>query len=150
MAFFDLVDPSTESLLGPGRVGFCIVAVPALGPAASASGVSPEAALRPRACRVQQLEDCLFVLKIPRGPRRDITRGTGPYRVTRFVPGRTITFERNQSSAAGAHGAGRLPRSDCRGVGPQPSHDIAVVLQERADNTSGSLRSPSTGDDSTM
>ena len=26
MAFFDPVDPSTESLLWPGRVGFCIVA----------------------------------------------------------------------------------------------------------------------------
>jgi len=26
MAFFDPVDPSTESLLWPGRVGFCIAA----------------------------------------------------------------------------------------------------------------------------
>ena len=30
MAFFDPVDPSTESLLWPGRVGFCIVAAPAM------------------------------------------------------------------------------------------------------------------------
>ena len=30
MAFFDPVDPSTESLLWPGRVGFCIVAAAAL------------------------------------------------------------------------------------------------------------------------
>ena len=30
MAFFDPVDPSTESLLWPGRVGFCIVAGAAL------------------------------------------------------------------------------------------------------------------------
>jgi hypothetical protein len=27
MAFIDPVDPSTESLLWPGRVGFCIVAI---------------------------------------------------------------------------------------------------------------------------
>ncbi|MGB0098433.1 MAG: hypothetical protein WBP81_38575 [Solirubrobacteraceae bacterium] len=33
MAFFDPVDPSTESLLWPGRVGFCIVA--AAGPGAA-------------------------------------------------------------------------------------------------------------------
>ena len=26
MAFFDPVDPSTESVVWPGRVGFCIVA----------------------------------------------------------------------------------------------------------------------------
>jgi hypothetical protein len=32
MAFFDPVDPSTESLLWPGRVGFCIVAAPAAPP----------------------------------------------------------------------------------------------------------------------
>jgi hypothetical protein len=30
MAFFDPVDPSTESLLWPGRVGFCIVAIGAV------------------------------------------------------------------------------------------------------------------------
>jgi hypothetical protein len=31
MAFFDPVDPSTESLLWPVRVGFCLVATPAMG-----------------------------------------------------------------------------------------------------------------------
>ena len=30
MVFFDPVDPSTESLVWPGRVGFCIVAEGAL------------------------------------------------------------------------------------------------------------------------
>ena len=36
MAFFDPVDPSTESLMWPGRVGFCLVA-----PAATSSAMLP-------------------------------------------------------------------------------------------------------------
>ena len=33
MAFLDPVDPSTEGLLWPGCVGFCIIATPATNPA---------------------------------------------------------------------------------------------------------------------
>ena len=52
MAFFDPVDPSTESLMWPGRVGFCLVAA--------------------AATRIWLL------LQVPAGPEQKWTTGTAP------------------------------------------------------------------------